>query len=97
MTPPLRCFTAYDVRGRVPVDLDAEIAQILLRAIGEPEFHANGTPGNPGGGPERDPVGERPATRVAAASSIQVSRPLGMVKHHYTVMNLREQTLARGA
>ena len=35
MSQRLRCFTAYDVRGRVPADLDAEIVRRIGLAFAD--------------------------------------------------------------
>ncbi len=35
MTEPLRCFTAYDVRGRVPAELNETIAARIALACAE--------------------------------------------------------------
>ena len=35
MTEPLRCFTAYDVRGRGPAELNEAIAARIALAVAE--------------------------------------------------------------
>ena len=35
MTIPLRCFTAYDVRGKIPDDLDQHLAARIALAFAE--------------------------------------------------------------